>query len=358
MIKTLEIVNFQSHENSVLEFVPGLNVVSGTSDSGKSAIIRSLIWAFFNKPSGFGFRSVFAHESEETSVGIEFPEGYFIRRRTAKGNINEYEDKLGTHSALRTDVPESVSALSNITELNVQRQLDPYFLLQESPGEVARRLNGIVNLNIIDDSVKRVNRIVTEGNFKVSFLEEQLEQQEKALEQFEDYDEIAKELEALNQEASSIDSLKRSKNDLYEQIEKAASIQKSIDEFPDFDSIYKSVSRLKSSIEDVHESEKLADELDEYIEKWESLIREIDSIPSTEGIEELISSIESEISSISEDRKIVNQIKTRINEIIFAQREIKETDEKNARNMEKLEEWKKNNPSCPICGADQKHWSF
>ena len=36
MIIKVEIENFQSHKNTVLEFVPGTNVVIGESDAGKS----------------------------------------------------------------------------------------------------------------------------------------------------------------------------------------------------------------------------------------------------------------------------------------------------------------------------------
>ena len=49
MIEAVEIINFQPHENTVLEFAPGVNVIKGQSRSGKSSIIRSLEWLFFIK---------------------------------------------------------------------------------------------------------------------------------------------------------------------------------------------------------------------------------------------------------------------------------------------------------------------
>jgi exonuclease SbcC len=54
MITQLNITNFQSHVKSVLKLSPGINVICGPSDSGKSAIIRGLRWVIENQPTGKG----------------------------------------------------------------------------------------------------------------------------------------------------------------------------------------------------------------------------------------------------------------------------------------------------------------
>ena len=43
----IEIVNFQSHANTKLNFDEGVNVIIGPSDSGKTAVIRAMKWIFF-----------------------------------------------------------------------------------------------------------------------------------------------------------------------------------------------------------------------------------------------------------------------------------------------------------------------
>ena len=48
-IKTVKIHDFQSHEDSFMEFEKGLNIIVGPSDSGKSAVIRAIKWALFNE---------------------------------------------------------------------------------------------------------------------------------------------------------------------------------------------------------------------------------------------------------------------------------------------------------------------
>ena len=71
MLKKLEITNFQSHPKSSLEFVPGINVIFGTSRNGKTAIRRALEWVVTNRPSGGRFFSNFAGEKGSTKVLLE-----------------------------------------------------------------------------------------------------------------------------------------------------------------------------------------------------------------------------------------------------------------------------------------------
>ena len=54
MIKSVELKNFQSHNQSRLEFCDGVNIIVGASDSGKSAILRGLFWVLYNNPNGTG----------------------------------------------------------------------------------------------------------------------------------------------------------------------------------------------------------------------------------------------------------------------------------------------------------------
>ena len=72
LIEAIEITNFQSHANTVLEFHEGVNVIKGTSGHGKSAIIRALEWLLTNTYYGDA-KSWFADKSrsEERRVGKE-----------------------------------------------------------------------------------------------------------------------------------------------------------------------------------------------------------------------------------------------------------------------------------------------
>ena len=78
MIQSVHIQNFQSHKNSTLEFSPGVNIIVGTSDSGKTAIIRALRWVVWNRPSGDSLRSTWGGK---TSVEICLDKGSVERSK-------------------------------------------------------------------------------------------------------------------------------------------------------------------------------------------------------------------------------------------------------------------------------------
>ena len=68
-IKKVNLVNFQSHKDTTIEFDKGLNIIVGASDSGKTSILRGIKWALYNDPSG----DYFIREGEsECSVTIYF----------------------------------------------------------------------------------------------------------------------------------------------------------------------------------------------------------------------------------------------------------------------------------------------
>ena len=42
MIERLELIDFESHKNTVVDFSQGLNIITGNSDAGKSSLLRAL----------------------------------------------------------------------------------------------------------------------------------------------------------------------------------------------------------------------------------------------------------------------------------------------------------------------------
>jgi DNA repair protein SbcC/Rad50 len=151
MIKSIHIQNFQSHEKSQLDFDPGVNIIIGTSDSGKTAIIRALRWVVWNRPSGNSFRS---NWGGDTSVEVYTNEGSVLR---SKSKSDKYIIKTRGRKdleleAFSTSVPPEVNDLLGINEVNLQMQLDRPFLLDDTPGDVAKHFNKVARLDKIDSS--------------------------------------------------------------------------------------------------------------------------------------------------------------------------------------------------------------
>lgn len=210
MITRIEIKNFQSHKHTVLDLVPGVNILTGSSDSGKSSVIRALKWVLENRPRGFDFRADFADKNETTSAMVAFTDGSSILREKSETK-NSYtiftpEGEKIVAEALRADVPDEVRQVSRMSEVNVQSQHDPYFLIQSTPGERAKKLNEVAGLDTIDAVVKRSNSIVSSIKSDIDKRNKQIKEHEKSISEYAFLDKaepLIIELNSLSQELST-----------------------------------------------------------------------------------------------------------------------------------------------------------
>lgn len=161
MITSLSISSFQSHKKTVLALSPGVNVLIGASDSGKSSILRALKWLVTNRPLGDGFNSWGGGKAE---VAVTLDENTTIGHTQGKYILStNSNDKDQKWEAIGTGVPETIEQTLNISPLSFQWQMDAPFLLSESPGEVARMLNEVADLDKIDSTLVNINRMMRDN---------------------------------------------------------------------------------------------------------------------------------------------------------------------------------------------------
>ncbi len=209
MINKLQIKNFQSHRKSTLEFDSGVNVIVGPSDSGKTAIIRSLRWLFWNRPTSDSFRSWW---EGETKVDITTKDNRHFYR--SKDKENHYHYNGTTFSAFGTDVPEEIQRALNINEINLQSQLDSPFLIKASPGEVASHFNHIAHLDEIDSSLKHINSKIRSIDSTISSDSTRKEKLEEEIKQYDYLEKFEIRLEVLEGEREKLIQKVQGKNSL------------------------------------------------------------------------------------------------------------------------------------------------
>lgn len=184
MIHSLSISNLQSHKQTDLTLSEGLNIICGTSDSGKSAILRALYWLVWNRPSGDSLRSYWGGK---TAVRAVFDNGSIER---SKDKIEEYivNDEIKLH-AFGLSVPDEVSKVLNLSEINVSKQMDSPFLLSSSPGEVASFFNKVAGLDRIDKAQQNVEKEIRSLTADIKY---KTAEQEKLNTQLTDFNYIEK----------------------------------------------------------------------------------------------------------------------------------------------------------------------
>ena len=155
MIKSIELFNFECHRHSTLEFDKGLNVFKGSSGSGKSSLKRAVMWVLTNRPSANQVISWWSlnkkgKQTEETRVTITLDDGTTIAR-IKSDTLNGYQinDNMPLE-AVGTSVPEEVSKLLNMSDVNSQMQLAAPFLISQSASYVAQYINDIVDMSEAD----------------------------------------------------------------------------------------------------------------------------------------------------------------------------------------------------------------
>jgi DNA repair protein SbcC/Rad50 len=209
-IKSIRIKNFQSHEDVTLDLSPGVNVVIGNSGSGKTALIRALQWIATNRPLGFGFHSTFASDPA-TSVDLTMTDGMVVSLsktgKQATYSITKDGKSVGEWTTPGTAVPDEVLQLLNLSDLNIQSQLDPPFLITDSPGEVGRTLNAVTRIEKVDGWVSHFASEITSRNRLVSTMEGEQELVEKKLEELSFVERADQDLRNLETKFSGLQSL-------------------------------------------------------------------------------------------------------------------------------------------------------
>ena len=252
MIKELIISNFQSHTNTHLTFTNGLNVITGASDSGKTAVLRSLLWLVNNRPSGEVIRNWHCPDKDPVSVTLVLDGGTTIVKNRTNGKSSYImEDKR--YEAIKADVPEEVTTAINLSDLNIQSQHQPYFLLDDSAGEVSKKLNQITGLDIIDHLFVRINSEMQIINTEIKINEREIA----------DLDEKIDELSYLDDAVAKFDRLEKEIKTYKILLDDKALLEKKI-------KAYRNVDSEKKAIERTLRLESVVKELGELVDEYEA----------------------------------------------------------------------------------------
>lgn len=169
-LRYIKVRDFQAHESFTLRLDPRVTVVVGENDAGKSSLIRAAFWACFNQPVGDW---MLRHGAKEVVATLCFDDVKVSRRKGGKNSYSMDGKKYVSFGAGK--VPDAIAHALNVSEVNFQRHGDGAFWLSDSPGEVSRRLNAIVDLSVIDESLSNAQSFCREAKAKKEVCQSRLE---------------------------------------------------------------------------------------------------------------------------------------------------------------------------------------
>lgn len=257
MLTALLVKQFQRHKRLELRFDPGVTVITGATNRGKSAIIRALTWVTRNEPTGEAF---IRHGKSEAVVGLRVDDRTILRSRTRSGD-SSYKLDGKPFKALRGDVPKEIADVLKLSPLNFQAQHDSPFWFSASPGEVSRRLNEVIDLSIIDTALAKVASKVRHNKAVVDVSKERLEAARAEMKELEfavELDEDLKRVEAIHESHNTAGEQLHALHELIQEASQAKVL--ATVELPDFSEVERQDRELDEQFRRIEELRSLIDE--------------------------------------------------------------------------------------------------
>ena len=222
-IRKIQLHNFQGHKDTEVTPAQGVTAIAGESTNGKTAVLRACNWLIFNRPSGIGFvsnwikkdKKIIGNEICSVLMEVECDDGSIHtieRRRGAKENSYILDGLV--LEAINTDVPEQVSSLLGMSDINVQNQHDAYFLLSSTGGQVAAKLNALVHLDAADEAFKYCKKEKGAKAAEARQLEDSISKTRKELQALPDITGVKKKIDRAKNLCTEVDELKQDLFDL------------------------------------------------------------------------------------------------------------------------------------------------
>ena len=160
--------NFQSHAHTVLNFSNGFNCIVGKSRSGKTSIVRAMMFMYFDEWTESFIRKGATH----VTVTFKFDDGTSVIRSKG-GVVNKIEvlRQDGTSQPFENfgiKAPPAVKDVLRVApvrididkfiNINISDQDAPPFLLSETAPSKTKYLNRLTGAHILDAALRTLNK--------------------------------------------------------------------------------------------------------------------------------------------------------------------------------------------------------
>lgn len=345
MIKVIQIQNFQRHEKLKLVLDPNITTIVGPSDSGKSSIIRAIGWVVFNNPSGMAF---IRDGSKGCSVTIK-TDIHIVKRSRGKSTNYYQVDERRMEAIRKGEVPDAVLQALPFDSLNFQFQHDSPLWLPDSPGQVAKNLNQIVNLDLIDNVLEDLGRRARNAGSELSVTENRLARAKSVLNDLSWVEDAEKEYKKLEQIRKKLDVVRTSHTQLLSCIRPLRTATEQISRYEGLigpaELFLKKLSNKNSLLEKLNNRRiRLKDTLGS-LRKEEK---------RTEELKVVIDEAEPELSNLTQLSDQLMQTKRQkdaLHLLVQNVRSSSESIQKHEAQVSKIKEKLSQIKTCPMCGA-------
>jgi len=352
VITDIECTNFQGYEDLSISLHPGLNVIIGDTNSGKSSVVRLLTWIFENRPRGDAFRNHGMGKKDNVTGSVAFDDDTWVTREKG-GGINQYEIPTSKEplKALRTDVPVEVREVTKMHKVNIQSQHpdDQYFMLTESPGQVAKRFNKVANLVIMDDALTMINGMVREVKQVYEFTKTEIEKKDTDIKALEWSENAKKRLDLLAAENAAVELTVERADFLYDSIEKYQAIEKELEEYSGVPGALKEFLGFQDDYKNLQEKKRISASLKNSTETLKNIGLSLKSTELLEKAKNDFNALNNEDNAAVEKRKRQSLLRQQIKSSNNIKKEISTVDYEIESLQKRLSKF--TGTACPTCGG-------
>lgn len=370
-LRRLVIENFQSHERTEIEFVEGLNVITGASDAGKSAVIRALRWVLFNEPRGADFVRVSA--AGPCRVMVELENGTRISRER-KGNRNRYLleepgceprvfEGFGSEPPLEVLKAHGITKVPLDTDLevtlNLAGQLEGPFLLSENGAVRARAIGRVSGVHILDAAIRAAAREAGQYLQEEKDLREKLQRLDEELEGFKDLPVLEQRIHEVEGILSRADEREGRRQRLaalreilarcQDGIARAGLVLAATAALPEVAAaIEDNLPRARATMQRLLELESRRAAVEAGLQRVEAFLRRTAKLPVAEAMVARLQEAAGKLKELEQMRKKYHRLAREIDQAL---REVEEARVETANLLPRYEETLKALGKCPVCGG-------
>lgn len=272
MFNKLQIRNFRKNVSLDID-LDQITVLVGSNAQGKSSLVGAIKWLCFNSPAGTDF----IHWGKDYALVRLLDTKNTITRKRSKTD-NYYRLNNQKLKAMGSNVPEPISKVLNISELNFHRQQAGPFWFRETAGEVSRQLNAIVNLDLIDTTLSNLDKLKRENNAEKNVVESRIKEAKNVRNKLSYIFDINKRLKVLESKQKQYEEGVEKINELEGLYDKAKELERSIKvKIPDVKPLLKLCKTYKSMEEEYQTLQTLFNKAKELEESNEQLFFNIEN---------------------------------------------------------------------------------
>ena len=242
---SLHLVNFETHKDSLIEFTPeikgsltgftpGIIVIKGSTDQGKSTIRRALTYVAFSKP----VQGRPGDKSKDSHVTIRCTGIPAITRGRTGGKKGKNYYKIGLREiagketdpleAFKRTVPDEIAKMLDLSEVNIQEQFKEYYLLQSTAGQVAKTIHKLLGMDLVDKTAKVANSAIAAQKKLLLSRKTQIENIKKDIKKYEYVEKLEGELSDLELAIQGYEELEAKTYNLTTLLERCKILQQRI----------------------------------------------------------------------------------------------------------------------------------